>query len=312
VNTLDVTLLGLVTEVSVIAFDGGASAGDTLTINATGISEAIAFISAVETATSTSMGARQKDVVNLLAYRFEGNGTTNSTDFWTLFSGTNSTMYIHCPTDDTTLNLLGCEVDFLNPSHLGEYNNIIAGDINVRGVRGGAGKYLNMKVQPADFGQDDVMYHAYQSDFGVEFLLVIMGVHTTDQNSQGVSAFWTFNGANSILRVNSSGNGVPTRNSNQGILSFGRSTSTQVQSAGNGKLAGTAVIASNTPISEDVYGHGFHNSSTGGVGSPIALRYAGFAVTPWLSADEYLDFCEAWDEFNRLIIPDGRKGTIGA
>jgi hypothetical protein len=221
-------------------------------------------------------------------------------------------MYIHCPTDDTTLNLLGCEVDFLNPSHLGEYNNIIAGDINVRGVKGGAGKYLNMKVQPSEFGQDDVMYNAYQPDYEIEFIGVTMGVHTTDQNSQGVSAFWTFNGTVSIVRVNSLNSSFPNRNSNQGILSFGRSISTQVQSAGNGKLAGVAVIASNTPISEDVYGHGYHNASTGSVGSPSALRYAGFAVTPWLNADEYLDFCEAWDEFNRLIIPDGRTGTIGA
>jgi hypothetical protein len=95
-----------------------------------------------------------------------------------------------------------------------------------------------------------------------------------------------------------------------GVMSFGRDNATQVKTATNGYYNGTAGAASVSAITEDFYAHGYQNASTGASTSPSSNTYAGFAVTPWLSADEYLDFSQAWDEFNKIIITDGRKCNI--
>lgn len=275
------------------------------------ITEAGNFITALETATSDTMGGRQKDAVNRLAWRFQGNGTTNSTDLWTLLTATNAAMYISCPNDDTTAYFDGYAIDFLDSTHVGTYVNMVSGDISVEGVSGGGGKYFNMDVQPADFDLNNIMCHAYQSKYGFEFVTVPLGVHITNQSTDGVSAFWQFNSIGAVVRVNNGGGGsYPTKQSITGILSFGRDNATQVKTATNGSYDGTDNASSSSAIASDFYAHGFQNASTGAVTNPSANTYAGFAVTPWLSATAYLDFCEAWDEFNQIVITDGRKCRI--
>jgi hypothetical protein len=167
-----------------------------------------------------------------------------------------------------------------------------------------------MDVQPADFDLNSIMCHAYQSNYQFENVTVIMGVHITNQNTVGVSAFWQFNGIVAIVRVNTSGSDFPSKKSITGILSFGRYGSNQVQVATNGYYDGTGGQPAVSALTEDIYAHGYQNASTGAVTNPTANTYAGFAVTPFLTSDEYLDFCEAWDEFNKIVITGGRKTNI--
>jgi hypothetical protein len=304
VNTLNPTIYVQATDGSSFA----ASVDSSLTVSS--ITEAGTFITALETLTSDTMEGRQKDAVNRLVWMLKGNDTTNSTDLWTLLTATNAAWYIYCPNDDATAYFDGYKIDLLDPTHTGTFINMVAGDISVEGVKGGSGKALNMDVQPADFDLDNIMCHFYQSKYGFN-QTVPMGVHLTTQNTNGVSAFWQGNATQAIIRVNNAGGGsYPTKQSITGVMSFGRDSATQVKTATNGNYDGTANVASVSAISEDFYAHGYHNASTGVSTFPSPNTYAGFSVTPWLSADEYLDFSQAWDEFNKIIITDGRKCKI--
>ena len=305
VNTLNPTIYVQATDGSSFA----ASVDGSLTVSS--ITEAGAFITSLETLTSDTMEGRQKDAVNRLVWMLKGNDTTNLTDLWTLLTATNAVWYIYCPNDDATAYFDGYKIDLLDPTHTGTFINMVAGDISVEGVKGGSGKALNMDVQPADFDLNSIMCHFYQSKYGFESVTVPMGVHITNQASDGVSAFWQFNGIAAVVRVNNGGGGsYPNKQSITGVMSFGRDNATQVKTATNGNYDGTANAASSSAITEDFYGHGFHNASTGVSTSPSSNTYAGFAVTPWLSADEYLDFSQSWDEFNKIVITDGRKCKI--
>jgi phosphotransferase system HPr-like phosphotransfer protein len=305
VNTLNPTIYVQATD----AISFAASVDSSLTVSS--ITEAGTFITALETLTSDTMGGRQKDAVNRLVWMLNGNDTTNSTDLWTMLTATNAAWYIYCPNDDSTAYFDGYKIDLLDPTHTGTFINMVAGDISVEGVKGGAGKALNMDVQPADFDLNNIMCHFYQSKYGFELLTVPMGAHITDQNSDGVSAFWQFNQTAAVIRVNNAGGGSSaSKKSITGVMSFGRDNATQVKIATNGNYDGTAGAASSSAITEDFYAHGYHNASTGVSTNPSANTYAGFAVTPWLSANEYLDFSEAWDEFNKIVITDGRKCNI--
>ena len=304
VNTLNPTIYVQATYGSSFA----ASVDSSLTVSS--ITEAGTFITALETLTSDTMGGRAKDAVNRLRWMLDGNDTTNSTDLWTLLTATNAVWYIYCPNDDTTAYFDGYKIDLLDPTHTGTFINMVAGDISVEGVKGGSGKALNMDVQPADFDLNSIMLHTYQSKYGFEYATVPMGVHLTTQSTDGVSAFWQFNTTAAVIRVNTSANSFLSKQSITGILSFGRNSSTEVKVATNGSIEATGSTASVSAIAEDIYGHAYQNASTGASISPSSNTYAGFAVTPWLSADEYLDFCEAWDEFNKIIITDGRKCNI--
>jgi hypothetical protein len=311
-NTLSWTVNTLNPTIYVQATDGSsfaASVDNSLTVSS--ITEAGTFITALETQTSDTMNGRAKDAVNRLVWMLKGNDTTNSTDLWTLLTATNAAWYIYCPNDDATAYFDGYKIDLLDPTHTGTFINMVAGDISVEGVKGGSGKALNMDVQPADFDLNSIMCHFYQSKYRFEYITVPMGVHLTNQGTNGVSAFWQFNTTASVVRVNNAGGGsYPTKQSITGVMSFGRDSATQVKTATNGNYDGTANVASVSAITEDFYAHGYQNASTGVSTNPSSNTYAGFSVTPWLSADEYLDFSEAWDEFNKIVITNGRKCNI--
>ena len=305
VNSLNPTIYVQATYGSSFA----ASVDSSLTVSS--ITEAGTFITALETLTSDTMEGRQKDAVNRLVWMLKGNDTANSTDLWTLLTATNAAWYIYCPNDDSTAYFDGYKIDLLDPTHTGTFINMVAGDISVEGVKGGSGKALNMDVQPADFDLNSIMCHFYQSKYGFEYVTVPMGVHITTQGTDGVSAFWQFSQLQAVVRVNNGGGGsYLAKQSITGVMSFGRDNATQVKTATNGNYDGTANANVSSALSEDFYAHGANNASTGVPFSFSALTYSGFAVTPWLSADEYLDFSQSWDEFNKIIITDGRKCKI--
>ena len=140
-NTLEWTVNTLNPSLFVQATDGSGFAAtfdNSLTVSS--ITEADAFITALETETADAMAGRQKDAVTKLVWMFKGNGTTNSTDLWTLLTSTNAVMYISCPNSDSTAYFDGYKIDLLDPTHFGTYVNMVSGDISVEGVSGGGSK----------------------------------------------------------------------------------------------------------------------------------------------------------------------------
>ena len=306
VNTLNPTIYVQATDGSSFA----ASVDSLLTVSS--ITEAGTFITALETQTSDTMGARQKDAVNRLVWMLKGNDTTNSTDLWTSFSGTNNVMYIYCPTTDSTASYDGYKINLLNPTFFGTFVNMVAGDINKEGIVGGSGKYLNMNVQPTDFGAQDAMYHCYQPNYDRQSSFAF-GVWETVVSSAVVAVaanFWS--GININCRLNSAnGGGNAPRRAFNGILTIGRNNTTRIIGADNGIISGDTSDPYDGIFSLDVYAHAAHLGSTGLPTNECPIRLAGFAVTQYLNDSEYLDFCEAWFEFNKIVIPQGRYAQTG-
>ena len=306
VNTLNPTIYVQATDGSSFA----ASVDSLLTVSS--ITEAGTFITALETQTSDTMGARQKDAVNRLVWMLKGNDTTNSTDLWTSFSGTNNVMYIYCPTTDSTASFDGYKINLLNPTFFGTFVNMVAGDINKEGIVGGSGKYLNMNVQPTDFGAQDAMYHCYQPNYDRQSSFAF-GVWETVVSSAVVAVaanFWS--GININCRLNSAnGGGNAPRRAFNGILTIGRNNTTRIIGADNGIISGDTSDPYDGIFSLDVYAHAAHLGSTGLPTNECPIRLAGFAVTQYLNDSEYLDFCEAWFEFNKIVIPQGRYAQTG-
>jgi hypothetical protein len=312
-NTLSWTVNTLNPTIYVQATDGSsftASVDSSLTVSS--ITEAGTFITALETQTSDTMGGRQKDAVNRLVWMLKGNDTTNSTDLWTSFSATNNVMYIYCPTTDSTASFDGYKIDLLDPTFFGTFVNMVAGDINEEGIAGGLGKYLNMNVQPTDFGAQDVMYHCYQPNYDRQSSHAF-GVWQTTTTSPVIAVqanFWSSLGINCRLNSANGGGNAPRRAFN-GIMTIGRNNTTQIIGADNGIISGGANDPYDGIFSLDVYAHASHVGSTGLPTSECPIRLAGFAVTQYLNDNEYLDFCEAWFEFNKIVIPQGRYAQTG-
>ena len=312
-NTLSWTVNTLNPTIYVQATDGSsfaASVDSLLTVSS--ITEAGTFITALETQTSDTMGARQKDAVNRLVWMLKGNDTTNSTDLWTSFSATNNVMYIYCPTTDSTASFDGYKINLLDPTFFGTFVNMVAGDINAVGIAGGLGKYLNMNVQPTDYGAQDVMYHCYQPNYDRQSSHAF-GVWQTTATSPVIAVqanFWSGTLINCRLNSANGGGNAPRRAFN-GILTIGRNNTTQIIGADNGIISGGANDPYDGIFSLDVYAHASHVGSTGLPTSECPIRLAGFAVTQYLNDNEYLDFCEAWFEFNKIVIPQGRYAQTG-
>jgi hypothetical protein len=306
VNTLNPIIYVQATDGSSFA----ASVDGSLTVSS--ITEAGTFITALETQTSDTMGGRQKDAVNRLVWMLKGNDTTNSTDLWAAFSGTNNVMYVYCPTTDSTASFDGYKINLLDPTFFGTFVNMVAGDINEEGIAGGFGKYLNMNVQPTDFGAQDAMYHCYQPNydrqsshaFGVWQTTVSPAVVAVQAN------FWSATTINCRLNSANGGGNAPRRAFN-GILTIGRNNTTRIIGADNGIISGDASDPYDGIFSLDVYAHASHVGSTGLPTQECPIRLAGFAVTQYLNDAEYLDFCEAWFEFNKIVIPQGRYAQTG-
>jgi len=189
--------------IKIIATDGSdfAAVSSTITVNQYAL--ATSFITKIETNTSDTVADRQVEATNLFVYWLSGNETTNSTDLITDFSGTDSCLYPCLPIDETTASFDAYKVDLLDSTHEGVYGNMVSGDITVNAVTGGSTKYFNAKVQPSDFDQNSIMFHFYQSEFGMENGTAACGVHVTNNNSDGCSFFPTINNK-SVIRVNTS------------------------------------------------------------------------------------------------------------
>jgi hypothetical protein len=189
---------------------------------------------------------------------------------------------------------------------------MVAGDINTEGIAGGSGKYLNMNVQPTDFGAQNVMYHTYQPNydiqsshaFGVWQTIVAASVIAVQAN------FWFGTSINCRLNDANSGGNAPRR-AFSGIMTIGRKDTLSIFGADNGSIRGSSSNPYDGIFSLDVYAHASHVGSTGLPIQECPIRLAGFAVTQYLDDNEYLDFCQSWYAFNEIVIPNGRYAQVG-
>jgi hypothetical protein len=116
--------------------------------------DALAFITAHDVATGLTMDIIQKEAIDGFVRRLKGEFTVNGTDLWTGMVGNGTKLYPLCPTDDSTANADGYQMNLISATSTGTYNNFLAGDITPTGVIGGTTKYFDMGVAPTAYNQN--------------------------------------------------------------------------------------------------------------------------------------------------------------
>ena len=258
-----------------------------------------AFIAAWESATSDTLGATQKAVINEFVLMLKGNGTTNSSDIWTLLTGTSSVILPYIPKDDSIAYYDGYALDLMSATSVVTWANFTAGDITPSYLKGGAlsGKYGIVSVQPSDFDQNSFAATFYARTF-------------TSSNNRAYGTTTNFGASDNTFNLmpfrvnqtsNSNGSAIPATPS---VVTNRRIASASVQQFVNGVEVSSQSSSSSTPNALDFYIHAINNG-----GSPTLYNgdeFAGFAFTVGMTNDEIKDFYEAIQYLNDNIITGGR------
>jgi len=259
--------------------------------------DADAFIAAWESATSDVLGVNQKAVINEFVLMLKGNGTTNSSDIWTLLSGTSSVILPYIPKDDSTAHYDGYALDLISATSVVTWANFTAGDITPSYLKGGSNKYGIVSVQPADFDQNSFAATFYDRTF-------------TSSNDRAYGTTTNFGASDNTFNLmpfrvnqtsNSTGSAIPATPS---VVTNRRIVSTDVQQFVNGVQVYSQGNGSSTPNALNFYIHAINNG-----GSPASYNddeFATFAFTVGMTNDEIKDFHEAILYLNDNIITGGR------
>lgn len=258
---------------------------------------AAAFIAAWESATSDLLGETQKAVINEFVLMLKGNGTTNSSDIWTLLAGTSSVILPYIPKDDSTAYYAGYALDLISATPVVTWVNFTGGDITPSYLKGGTGKYGIVSVQPADFDQDSFAGTFYARTF-------------TSSNNRAYGTTTNYGASDNTFnlmafRVNATsgsfGAAIPATPS---VVTNRRILSTSVQQFVNGVQVSSGGSSSSTPNALNFYIHAMNNG--GVLFRPNNDEFATFAFTVGLTTDEVKDFHEAIKYLNDNIITGGR------
>lgn len=266
--------------------------------------EGLAFISAHETATGLTMGDTQKEAVCGFIDRLKGNGTTNSSDIWTLMTAKGSILHPFAPIDDSTANSSAFGLDLVSATTIGTFNNFVSGDFTPSGLVGGSTKYVDLGVNPNGWLQDSIGAYGY-------------ALTTTTGNSRilgasGVSAaqghYIIFNSSTKTLtaRINQSSNSsADVVAANIGLVGAQRSDSANMQNSFNGVQTSNTAVSSVSPTGNNMYLMAYNlNGSAAGYFDGAC---GGTAVNmPVLTTNELADFYEAFSWYQANIITSGR------
>lgn len=264
--------------------------------------EGLAFISAHEAATGTTMGTVQKQAICGFVSRLMGNGTTYGSDIWTTAVSRGAVLYPLCPIDDSTANANAYSIDLFSQSALGTFNNFIAGDITPNGVIGGSTKYFDSGVAPSAFNRDNVLSGAYCRN--TPTILTANGSANTGGINRHLFLFRSTNDCIGAINTNSS---TIYATSTIGLLGFGRLTSATEYANKNGALLTGSSTTAATQTANNVY---FHGQNIGGVPSntggdaQLAMYYVGMQN---LTVNELADFYEAVQWYQTNVITGGRN-----
>lgn len=262
---------------------------------------ALAFINAHETATGLPMGDIQKTAVNTLVLMLKGEGTTNGSDLWTLFSSRGSWIWTLTPIDDSTANATAYSMELMSATSIGSFVNFIGADITPTGVNPNNTntKYFNTGKAVNTFASLPEMFGVYNRTSGIS-------------SNYDLGAY---NGSAQArtLRIQASGNsrtlgfdsGLNTQTATafDGLLLAGRSGSFGYTFV-NGNLNTTHAGLSGSAPTNTFY---FHR--TNGLSTVNAIReFAMYILNiPFLDANQRADFYEAVQWYQTNVITGGRN-----
>jgi len=256
------------------------------------------FIDAWQAATGDVMGDAQKTVVSDTLELLRGFGTPNGSNLINKFSGTNSVILPYVPKDDSTAYLSGYALDLLTGNTVVTWYNFVPANCQPGGMAGSGYGVLN--VQPADFGQDDIMagyyFIAYNSASINDRILGTPRLFTNSKNSAGRQPTQF----NSTTRTDFTGL------SPVGVNAINRNSSSQVEKYVNGSLVQTLSAGSTTPESLDIFLYDQNNGSGLPSGKRNRDTVGGWFFGVSLNANEMEDLHFAIQYLNDNIITGGR------
>ena len=194
--------------------------------------EALAFIAAHEAATGLTMGEVQKLAILGFVDRLKGNGTTNGSDIWTKAISNNARMWIHAPSNDSTISFSGCNVELFSQTTLGTFNNFVSGDLTVYGLKGGTGKYFETNISSDMFPVDNYGYGFYSRTN-------VKGNSYIDAGANSGNYFQTrVNADGLIARINTTGPdfAVSPFTDSRGLFQIQSESTTNASLAWNGNI----------------------------------------------------------------------------
>jgi len=256
--------------------------------------EGLAFISAHETATGLTMGDIQKGAVCGFIDRLKGNGTTNGSDIWTTAVSRGARMWIHCPTNDSTISFNGCNIELFSQTTLGTFNNFLSGDLTVFGLKGGTTKYFDTNKNIQNYG-NNCTYGVYVQDNIQETLFECGQDFRNYMLTRDISNRFQ-------LRIGGTSTLITNNTNSQGLFSGSRSL-TVIEQHKNGVLKLSGGSAYSTDIARTFP---FHAYVVGGSYS-TKRQSIYFLGLPYMSANEHADLYEAIQWYQTNVITGGRN-----
>lgn len=262
-------------------------------------SDAVAFVTAHETATGVQMENTQREAVCTLVGMLKGTGTTNGSDLWTLLTTRGSYLHILCPSSNSVASANGYSIELLSASSVGTFNNFIAGDFTPSGLSGGTTKYFDLGVAPSAWALNDAGLAFYVLSLASASSLI--GASDSNQHVLriGVSP------ATIAARVNNTAYGTIPTVSGIGLYHVERVSSTQQQKYFNGSFINTEARSSTTQPTVNAYSMAFNNA--GSPASEFNGLSGGWAFNlPQMTDNEAQDFYDSLSTYQSNVITGGR------
>lgn len=264
-----------------------------LTINAD--ADANAYIAAHNTASGSTMAAAQQEVVQGTFQRLKGSGTTFGSNLFAKLTSSNGELYAFTPVSSAVVSLPAIAIDWVDPSTLSTIVGFVPSDVSNDGVTGGAGKYLELKRAPSDYGQNDLSIHAFSQSSGLTGFNNITPIGASDSASLAGNKSYFY--ASTSYGAFSANTASFTRldAASDGLISINRDNSATHEKYINGLLIGSGTIASTTPSTNTFYGFAAHAGSTSF--SNFSGKLAMVCNANSFTTNELTDWNDVWQYF---------------
>jgi hypothetical protein len=257
--------------------------------------DALLYINAHNTASSLTMADAQQLVVNEVYAKFKGARTINNSNLWTKLSGDNAEIYPFAPVSNSVTSLPTIAVDMINPGTLATIVNFLSTDVEVDGVTASSTKWLVLKNQPSDFGQDDVGADVYYKT-STSTSGMYIGAYNGNMTN-GVFFSPQYFGANNIYQ-----NSILPRAI--GLLSINRDNAANFQQYFRAVEIVSRTVASTAPPSLPFFGFATNRDGAPdtGFGRKFTGKLAMVANRSSFTDTELADWNEIWEYYTANII----------
>jgi len=236
------------------------------------------------------MAAVQQDVVKITYAKMKGIGTTNGSNLHAKLLACSGEVYAFTPVSSAVVSLPTIAIDWIETAIPATIVGFVVGDVSNDGVTSGAGKYLQMKRAPSDFGQNDVGADTYSRLNSYNSPGMRVGAYNGNMTN-GVFFSGEYEGCNSSYG-NSALNQV-------GLTSINRLLSTKYARFVNGFQVSERLVVSTPPPSLKYYG--FAVNRDGAPETNFGRKFVGkltmVSARCGFTANEMADWSEVWNYF---------------